>query len=225
MFAQRWEKSEGLPVHRHGGAKAGIWASKIELDEWWKAREIQPEPDTLPVEEEPQPTIPPQLQVPPTGSRWRRAAFAAWGRGVACHRLVASSQESRRPKRPSDLARPLFALASSESGRTRAILVGGHPDRLYVSPDRLELHIVDESAPRVTVLNLDTQNRPYALTSSNSDNDGVFGGRADPVPGNTHDGLYVVDRGTFEITAVREGVKGPIHDLAITSDGKTLYWQ
>jgi tetratricopeptide (TPR) repeat protein len=36
---QRWERDEGLPVHRHHHDKQGsIYAFKPELDEWWTAR-------------------------------------------------------------------------------------------------------------------------------------------------------------------------------------------
>jgi len=37
---QRWEKTEGLPVKRHGHCKvATVYAIKSELDSWWKGRE------------------------------------------------------------------------------------------------------------------------------------------------------------------------------------------
>src|SRR5262249_33055300 len=36
---QRWEKSDGLPVHRLYHAKAGtVYAFPHELDEWWNSR-------------------------------------------------------------------------------------------------------------------------------------------------------------------------------------------
>ncbi|MGH9784749.1 MAG: hypothetical protein ACRD88_11230, partial [Terriglobia bacterium] len=36
---QRWEKSEGLPVHRHlHSQRHGVYAYKPELDTWWKRR-------------------------------------------------------------------------------------------------------------------------------------------------------------------------------------------
>ncbi|MBI2962288.1 MAG: tetratricopeptide repeat protein [Deltaproteobacteria bacterium] len=36
---QRWEKSEGLPVHRHLHQRLGsVYAYRSELDAWWKAR-------------------------------------------------------------------------------------------------------------------------------------------------------------------------------------------
>src|SRR5215510_8539721 len=38
----RWEREEGLPVHRHLHSKAGtVYAYKEELDTWWNARRAQ----------------------------------------------------------------------------------------------------------------------------------------------------------------------------------------
>ena len=39
---QRWEKSEGLPVHRHQHEeRASVCAFKAEVDEWWKTRRVR----------------------------------------------------------------------------------------------------------------------------------------------------------------------------------------
>src|SRR5262245_32070190 len=39
LTAQRWEKSEGLPVHRHAHEKqASVYAYKSELDAWRAGR-------------------------------------------------------------------------------------------------------------------------------------------------------------------------------------------
>ena len=40
---QRWEKREGLPVHRHQHDRLGsIFAFKSEIDEWWQRRSTSP---------------------------------------------------------------------------------------------------------------------------------------------------------------------------------------
>jgi hypothetical protein len=45
--AQRWERSEGLPVHRHQHEeRASVYASKSEIDAWWKTRRIQLDTET-----------------------------------------------------------------------------------------------------------------------------------------------------------------------------------
>jgi TolB-like protein len=41
---QRWERAEGLPVHRHlHAARGSVYASAAELDEWWRERAGQSE--------------------------------------------------------------------------------------------------------------------------------------------------------------------------------------
>jgi len=37
---QRWEKQEGLPVHRHSGRRSRVWALRSEVDAWWHHREL-----------------------------------------------------------------------------------------------------------------------------------------------------------------------------------------
>src|SRR6185437_8113132 len=42
---QRWEKREGMPVHRHLHDKMGsVYAFQPELDAWMRARSEQPSP-------------------------------------------------------------------------------------------------------------------------------------------------------------------------------------
>lgn len=39
---QRWERNEGMPVHRHQHDKQGtVYAVKAELDDWWKSRRVR----------------------------------------------------------------------------------------------------------------------------------------------------------------------------------------
>jgi hypothetical protein len=51
--AQRWERREGLPIHRHSHAKgSSVWASKNEMDAWLNSRdraasEVVPKADCL----------------------------------------------------------------------------------------------------------------------------------------------------------------------------------
>src|SRR5438128_2734757 len=43
---QRWEKGEGLPVHRHLHDKHGtVYAYETEIDAWWASRRLQLEPE------------------------------------------------------------------------------------------------------------------------------------------------------------------------------------
>jgi hypothetical protein len=44
---QRWERQEGLPVHRLPHSKRGtVYADRDELDGWWKSRQQNPRPAT-----------------------------------------------------------------------------------------------------------------------------------------------------------------------------------
>lgn len=53
---QRWEKREGLPVHRHLHDKLGsVYALRSELDSWWRNRSSLVEVPHAPVEASPRP--------------------------------------------------------------------------------------------------------------------------------------------------------------------------
>jgi hypothetical protein len=69
---QRWEKREGMPVHRHLHDRAGsIYAFSAELDEWARSRNVriaQQKGDDVP---SPIPlALPPRLAVPAPRTRW-----------------------------------------------------------------------------------------------------------------------------------------------------------
>ena len=54
---QRWEREEGLPVHRLLHDRLGsVYAYKAELDAWWASRQVSPPAET-PAEEEAGPSI------------------------------------------------------------------------------------------------------------------------------------------------------------------------
>src|SRR5205807_6281801 len=45
---QRWEREEGLPVHRLAHAKRGtVYADREELAAWWKRRQMTPVATTV----------------------------------------------------------------------------------------------------------------------------------------------------------------------------------
>src|SRR5262249_32802867 len=57
---QRWEKREGLPIHRHLHDKLGtVYAYKGEIDAWWKERSpalntLEPHLEIIEAEDEPE---------------------------------------------------------------------------------------------------------------------------------------------------------------------------
>src|SRR6266852_8449123 len=100
---QRWERTEGLPVHRHEHQKKStVYAYTSELDEWFKKRQpvddpeadalFAPEPDLSdtdsPIDVEP-PVMPPAPgpdPVPPEPPRptGKRIVIALFVLGILC---------------------------------------------------------------------------------------------------------------------------------------------
>lgn len=76
--AQRWERREGLPVHRHQHEKLGsVYALRAEIDAWSRAR-AQPRVDTPgDSPDEPDPTSDPEPAADPPPSQATQMAVAA----------------------------------------------------------------------------------------------------------------------------------------------------
>ena len=74
---QRWEKREGMPVHRHLHDRAGsIYAFTAELDEWARSRNVRVEHEQekengKDIASRIVPALPPRSVVPSTRARWR----------------------------------------------------------------------------------------------------------------------------------------------------------
>src|SRR5689334_11051793 len=50
VTVRRWEKEEGLPVHRHGHKRgSSVYAYPSEIDAWRAARKVVPEPVAKPL--------------------------------------------------------------------------------------------------------------------------------------------------------------------------------
>ncbi|HTP70249.1 MAG TPA: hypothetical protein VMJ35_15170 [Dongiaceae bacterium] len=78
--AQRWEKSEQLPVHRHIHRKNGtVYAFKAELEAWRNSRSQRP--TLLPQSSEARPTTQKGSQNEPPRFQPRRATFV-WNDGT-----------------------------------------------------------------------------------------------------------------------------------------------
>ncbi|HVN94093.1 MAG TPA: hypothetical protein VMT38_10375 [Terracidiphilus sp.] len=85
---QRWEKREGMPVHRHLHDRVGsVYASRAELDSWMRGRNLRTEQESGKVEISPSPAAQP-LPAKSTVLRWTfvlpvLAAVAAIAIGAA----------------------------------------------------------------------------------------------------------------------------------------------
>jgi Tol biopolymer transport system component len=67
---QRWERREGLPVHRHRHSKRGtVYAFAAELDEWTRSRELTPSDDKNEAEKNGDSTAAPPPEEPARMSR------------------------------------------------------------------------------------------------------------------------------------------------------------
>ncbi|HLO68485.1 MAG TPA: tetratricopeptide repeat protein [Holophaga sp.] len=84
---QRWEKAEGLPVHRHFHDKQGsVFALRSELERWQASRVRVPE-------EEPavsgEPSLEPEAEEVPKDDKGRRLPWRGWVLGLAGTLLLA----------------------------------------------------------------------------------------------------------------------------------------
>jgi Tol biopolymer transport system component len=93
---QRWEKREGMPVHRHVHQKMGsVYAFKTDLDAWARTRgsALVAEPAV-----EPAALAPPESPLVPAGHRrWRGLWLAAGAVAVLVALLVWQLQKARTP--------------------------------------------------------------------------------------------------------------------------------
>lgn len=97
---QGWEKSEGLPVHRHQHARQGsVYAYKSELNVWRDSRRGSPEVAPAPVIEE-----------PPTKPMTRRLPFAAAAVGLVALVAGAIAWYSRHPPTSGDVPQSIVVL-------------------------------------------------------------------------------------------------------------------
>jgi TolB-like protein/Tfp pilus assembly protein PilF len=144
--AQGWEKTEGLPVHRHRHARQGsVYAFRSELDAWQRARQGHPEP-------------PPQA-APLRRSRWSGALLIAGS--VVLSVLVVSILASHHP------------LTHAEGGTPSSIVVlpfldlSPQKDQEYFS-DGLTEEIID-ALSRVPDLRVVARTTAFAFKGKPAD--------------------------------------------------------
>ena len=93
---QRWEKDEGLPVHRHlHRRQSSVYAHPAELDGWWARRgHSLPQPtdsssaDVAPEPAPPSEALPPQPLAPGSGPTARAAGWGRWWPAIAAVPLL-----------------------------------------------------------------------------------------------------------------------------------------
>ena len=140
---QRWERREGMPVHRHVHDKLGsVSAFRSELDAWWQSRQGRLEAQPIAADQT-EPPVPQETTAQRTKRivRWsRRSLLVACATVLVAGALVWLVSEQRnawhsplanaRFTRLSDLGRAEQAAVLSPDGRQVAFLAGeeGHFD-------------------------------------------------------------------------------------------------
>lgn len=126
---QRWEKREGLPVHRHQHDRQGtVFAHGHELDTWLSRRQLRP--DEAPAVGAPEPAVPPRLGRRALGGLAIAAAVlvAAAGAVVTVNRQVVRGSPQALQARFTIVPPPLNTFNHvAISGDGRAIIYATGP--------------------------------------------------------------------------------------------------
>lgn len=142
---QRWEKSEGLPVHRHHhNDRSSVFAYSHEIDAWLQGRE------GIGTEE------PKSAAAPGRRKGW--AALALSAAGASLFLLVGARAPARRPEiavETQQVAWPgarLLAKASSEGGESPVVPTGRGAWDLALSEDGSRLYVSNTDEDFVSVV-------------------------------------------------------------------------
>jgi hypothetical protein len=236
---QRWEKAEGLPVHRHAGAKARVWASRLELNSWWQGRETAPAgvtEDTPQLENaKSQPEVPHQSEAyDPRAVLSRIASLRPWlkppaiATAVFCVVLTASvviwRQRLNHIEVPTDWV-PDRIFAAAALHPPAKIHVGGNPGMMLLTPDSRELYVLNHSpVAYINVINLDQMRVARQLNCDGGPRNMIFDPTGRKLYVSTEKrGLYIYDRRTETVKIVHESLSGLMTGLAVTPDGSRVY--
>jgi hypothetical protein len=75
---QRWEKREGMPVHRHLHDRMGsVYASRTELDAWTRSRSLRAQENGSDAVSPTVPAPPPDLKTSTSQTRWKPVLLLA----------------------------------------------------------------------------------------------------------------------------------------------------
>jgi TolB-like protein/Tfp pilus assembly protein PilF len=126
---RRWEKTEGLPVHRHLHQRLGtVYAYKPEIDAWWDARgprlAHEPEHETD------------ELSIPRRRARRALVLFASVATGVAALAYLAWPSARTTPAPASSSERVMLAVLPFEN-------LSGAPDQEFFSDGLTEEMITE----------------------------------------------------------------------------------
>ena len=202
---QRWEKVEGLPVHRHmHGERGTVYSYTDELDDWWTRR--QPNGNGL---------------APAAKLRWWPFAVAG---AVALSALLIWFLKPTHPA-PAAISKGmgrLLATSTSEGRQPVSIPVSSPPSDIVLTPDGREAYIVHNTTGVVSVMDTRTNRITSKLEVGGRPGRAILspdGGRIYVGSGIAH--FRIIDTATKKVTIVPTG--GPVTDLALTPDGRKLF--
>jgi hypothetical protein len=206
--AQRWEKQQGLPVHRNDGPKPRVWAFKSDIDAWWKRNTPAAE----------------NLSKPPRPAHLRRLGL--WFAVPILGAVILVPLTLTRPKPPAFIVPDrIFARAEAEGGKVRTVAVGGQPFKLALSPDGKYLYVFDINLPNeVQVIDPGRFSVVQSLPVRGATGAIAFseGGRTIYL-GTLNNGLHIIERDTLHTKAVRDGIATKVHDMVMTPDDRHLF--
>jgi len=217
---QRWEREEGLPVHRHQHKdRASVYALKSELDVWLKAHNPQGEGQ---VAEEPE-----QNQTP-HDRPWMGLRAGLWLAAIVVLAVALAATVLILSRRPANrlAAQPtgirLFGKSLTEGHRFRSVPLPGIPEAVSINPSRNELYILIRTPSLLAIL--DTATGRISATVPIPPEPGAL--EVSPSNGQVFVGHYGGDVTVIEAESRQTRhleVGSPVTDIALTPDGKRLY--
>ncbi len=214
---QRWEKEEGLPVHRLPHKKQGsVYAYKAELD-GWRARRPALVEDAV---EAAEPLAAPAAAA---GGRWRSWGWLGGGLlllAVAVAGLWATLRPAPGP--PPRLGR-LFARATSQGSSPALVRVGADPDQIALSPDGTTAFVANLADASISVVNLALRRVRATWKLPGPPHSMVLApnGSALYVTDNVDNDILVLN--TADGSRRTVATPGVVSDLAVSPDGGMLY--
>lgn len=213
--ARRWEKLEGLPVHRHVHHKlASVYAYKPELD-GWRANRDAAEVRTK----------------APDAWRW---SWRSGGMSLAAVLAIAIALVTFRAARQRTAPAPgsasghavpgrLLAGATGESQRPTVVAAARSVSALVLSPDGKRLYFTERENRTLHVLETSTNRISHSVSLPTRPNqlavspDGQWG-----YAGTEEGDVLRLDLERRTIETLARGLS-PVRDLALTPDGLRLY--
>lgn len=209
---QRWERSEGLPVHRHQhGERGSVFAYRAEIDAWRAARQ----------------TPPPEVPSGDAAADWKRlVSYSVALLGLAVLAVAWRGARSLTPmpvatvaEAPHDAPRLLDAL-TREGASVRTIRVDSlNPVLALVKQDK-ELYVADFES-RISVVDTETLRVVHTYDVSHVTALTRSGDERHVYAGTITGDVAVIDTDTRRLARVATGAR--IRSLALNSDDRTLY--